>query len=202
MKTKTILVAGLVVAIGCVVASVAIKRQARQEAAEWKTEREIQSVELARPVAPPVAETSTASNNAPSAELAIPDSQPNVETQKVATASANQTKPTTQPQEVADPLARVALSFVGADPAAEEYWNDAINDPNLSAHERQDLIEDLNEDGLSDPRRPGMQDLPLILNRLQLIEALAPYAMDQVNWDAFMEAYKDLLNMLNGRPVQ
>ena len=97
-----------------------------------------------------------------------------------------------------DPTAREALSFVGADPAADEYWISAINDPHLSDNERQNLIEDLNEDGLSDPQNPGPEDLPLILNRIQLIEELAPYAMDQVNADAFAEAYKDLVNMVNG----
>jgi hypothetical protein len=105
-------------------------------------------------------------------------------------------------EEIQDPMARLALGFVGADLDAEEYWIGAINDPSLSAHERQDLIEDLNEDGLSDPKHPGMQDLPLIVNRLQLIEQLAPFAMDQVNRDAFMEAYKDLTNMLEGRPIR
>jgi hypothetical protein len=98
-------------------------------------------------------------------------------------------------KEIADPLARAALSFVGADPEAEAYWYGAINDPKLSANERKDLIEDLNEDGLSDPRRPGPEDLPLILSRLALIEEAAPYAMDEVNADAFQEAYKDLVNL-------
>jgi hypothetical protein len=106
------------------------------------------------------------------------------------------------PKEIQDPDARAALSLVGADPEAEQYWVAAINDPNLPANERKDLIEDLNEDGLSDPKHPGPQDLPLILNRLQLIEALGPYAMDQVNADAFQEAQKDLLAMLDGKPVQ
>ena len=106
-----------------------------------------------------------------------------------------------------DPVARVALAFVGADPDAEAYWCEAINDPNLSEHERSDLIEDLNEDGLSDPKRPTLEDLPLILNRLRLIQELAPEAMDQVNLDAFAEAYKDLLNLADlalggGQPVR
>ena len=35
-----------------------------------------------------------------------------------------------------------------ADEGAEAYWYEAINDPSLSAHERQDLIEDLNEEGI------------------------------------------------------
>lgn len=99
---------------------------------------------------------------------------------------------------IQDLEARAALSFVGADPDAEAYWMGAINDPNLPAEERKDL----NEDGLSDPKHPGPEDLPLILNRLQLIEELAPDAMDRVNADAFAEAYKDLNNMLAGKPVQ
>jgi len=79
----------------------------------------------------------------------------------------------------------VALSFVGAEPEAEAYWYAAINDPSLSPQERQDLIEDLNEDGLSDPKHPAPEDLPVILSRIRLIGLAAPYAMDQVNADAF-----------------
>ena len=96
-----------------------------------------------------------------------------------------------------DPIAREALALVGLDPGAEEYWYAAINDPDLSAHERQDLIEDLNEDGLSDPKHPGLEDLPVLLRRIRLIEAGWPYAMDKVNADAFQEAYKDLVNLAN-----
>ncbi len=99
-----------------------------------------------------------------------------------------------------DPLARAALSLVGADPAAEAYWYAAINDPTLSAQERQNLIEELNQAGLSDPQNPGAEDLSLIANRLRLIEDLAPYAMDKVNADAFAEAYRDLVGLLNGQP--
>ena len=76
-------------------------------------------------------------------------------------------------------------------------WYGAINDASLSPHERQDLIEDLNEDGISDPKHPSPEDLPIILSRIQLIEAAGPYAMDQVNADAFQEAYKDLVNLAN-----
>lgn len=92
--------------------------------------------------------------------------------------------------------ARAALSLVGTDAEAEAYWISAINDPSLSSTERQDLIEDLNEDGLADPRGNDLQDLPLIASRVQLIEQLAPYAMDEVNADAFAEAYKDLVNLM------
>ena len=96
---------------------------------------------------------------------------------------------------IQDPMARAALSFVGADPDAELYWYEAINDPALGPQERQDLIEDLNEDGLSDPHNPTADDLPLILSRIQLIEEVVWDAMDEVNADAFLEAYKDLVNL-------
>ena len=101
------------------------------------------------------------------------------------------------PQEpvVPEAVAREALSYVGADPVAEEVWYAAINDPQLSAKSRQNLIEDLNEDGFSDPHHPTADDLPLIVSRLQLIEAVAPDAADEVNAAAFAEAYKDLVNM-------
>ncbi len=101
---------------------------------------------------------------------------------------------------VQDPEARAALSLVGRDPNAEAYWASAINNPNLPSEERKDLIEDLNEDGLSDPKHPGPQDMPIIMNRLQIIEQLAPNSMDQADAGAFAEAYKDLANMLNGQP--
>jgi hypothetical protein len=95
-----------------------------------------------------------------------------------------------------DPLARVALSLVGADATAEEYWAAAINDPSLSAKEREDLIEDLNEVGFADPHNPTPDEIPLIVNRLQIIEQYAPFAMDDNNARSFAEAYKDLSNML------
>lgn len=122
------------------------------------------------------------------------------------------TPPTPQPArakkkpELRDPVAREALALVGMDPEAEAYWLNAIYDTSLPDGEREDLMEDLNEDGLSDPKRPGPQDLPLILNRLAIIEEVAPYT------DDFMlrhlgEAYKDLVNLAaimqgGGEPVR
>jgi hypothetical protein len=94
-----------------------------------------------------------------------------------------------------DPLARAALARVGLDPDAESYWYAAINNPNLPAAERSDLIEDLNEEGLANPRNPTPDDMPVILNRIKMIETVAPDAMDKVNADAFQEAYKDLVNL-------
>ena len=116
-------------------------------------------------------------------------------------------KKTSKPKDpIQDPDARVALSLVGIDPDAEDYWISAINDPSLPAEERKDLIEDLNETGLANPHQPGADDLPIIANRLQLIEELASNpnfiaGLDQVNKDAFAEAHKDLVNLLAGKPA-
>jgi len=92
-------------------------------------------------------------------------------------------------------VGRFALAFVGANPEAEEVWLWVINDPSVSAHVRQDLIEDLNEDGFSDPKHPTVDDLPLVERRIALIEQVAPDAMDEANFAAFAEAYKDLINI-------
>src|SRR5436305_8511931 len=69
---------------------------------------------------------------------------------------AIQTAPSGAPgkEPLKDPFARIALTFVGTDPDAEDYWFAAINDPDVPANERQDLIEDLNEEGLPDPKHP------------------------------------------------
>jgi hypothetical protein len=96
---------------------------------------------------------------------------------------------------IQNPEARGALSLVGLSPAAEAVWLRAINDPDLPAEERKDLIEDLNEDGFADPGNVTENDLPLILSRIELIERLWPESMDAVNEAAFREAYKDLVNM-------
>jgi hypothetical protein len=136
---------------------------------------------------PPVSE--------PSAPVpTVPAAKPHKKSGAVKTAK---TKPPIQ-----DPDARAALSFVGTDPDAEAYWASAINDPTLPAEERKDLIEDLNQDGLSNPDHPGPDDFPLIVNRLQLIDEMSPDAMDPVNARAFQDARKDLVAMLNGEPVQ
>ncbi len=96
-------------------------------------------------------------------------------------------------RELQDPEAREALRLVGTDAKAEEYWLKAINNPNLPAKEREDLIEDLNEVGFSDPKNPTLNDLPLILKRIAVVEKLEP--MDDVNAAAIKEAHKDLTRM-------
>jgi hypothetical protein len=93
-----------------------------------------------------------------------------------------------------EPLARLALSYVGADAQANEFYQKAINDLTLTKGHRSNLIEDLNEDGLNF-RNLTARDLPMIENRILLIEQLAPHAADAVNAAAFKEAHKDLINM-------
>ena len=109
--------------------------------------------------------------------------------------SAPRPRPGSSKKVITDPAARAALKRVGSDPDAERYWLAAINNPFLPPDERQDLIEDLNEDGLSDPKNPRPNDLPLIETRIRLIEQLMPEALDKVNSEAFKEAHKDLVNM-------
>jgi hypothetical protein len=94
-----------------------------------------------------------------------------------------------------EPLARVALSYVGADAQANELYQKAINDMTLTGSHRKNLIEDLNEDGFPDKRNITASDLPLIENRIELIEKLLPQATDAVNNAAFKEAHKDLMMM-------
>jgi hypothetical protein len=94
-----------------------------------------------------------------------------------------------------DLLARAALDMIGVDPAAEQFWLAAINDPNLPSEERHELIESLSEAGFTDAGHVTTDDLPLIASRIALIEELAPGALDSVNAAAFQDAYRDLLNM-------
>ena len=93
--------------------------------------------------------------------------------------------------------ARAALAMIGYDPAADAVYIQLINDPTVSANDRHNLIEDLNEDGFPDPDNPTVDDLPMIEYRIDLIDDHAPYAMDKTNADAFKEARKDLVNMAN-----
>ncbi len=93
------------------------------------------------------------------------------------------------------PIARQALSYVGVDPVAEAIWAQSINDPNTPADIRHDLIEDLADDGFPEKRDVSLDDLPMIENRLAMIESMAPNSMDDINAAAFAEAYKDLTHM-------
>jgi len=142
-------------------------------------------------VAPPQENPPPAPEPAKSTSLKVPAVKPKSKTQSPA---QNQPSPPPPKEPLHDPEARDALALVGVDPEAEQYWLDAIFDISLPDKEREDLMEDLNEVGFADPKNLTPDDLPLIVNRLQIIEQIEP------NADPFMkehldEAYKDLSNM-------
>jgi hypothetical protein len=209
-STKSKIVLGVAVASACALAGVvAFKRHSAHPSAPPPAPVASVAASHSPPGAAPVAAVTAPGATVPERQAAAPALAENpspskaplaVPAKPVAPPAAGQKPP------IQDPGAREALSLVGTDPNAEAYWIGAINDSQLSAQERQDLIEDLNEDGLSDPKHPSPEDLPVILNRLALIEELAPNAMDDVNFDAFREAYKDLQNLAevamgDGEPV-
>ncbi len=94
-----------------------------------------------------------------------------------------------------DLLARAAMESVGLDPEAEQFWLAAINDPNISVEERQELIRGLDQAGFADPRNITMNDLSLIASRIALLEEVAPSALDAGNSAAFQEVYGKLMGM-------
>src|SRR6516162_7381393 len=150
MKTKVLRI-GLIVVIGGVVAAGILNR---------KPDEKVVSV-TPQQVAPPLAQQ----NASPPPTVALPQPKPLVETKPppVETKPAphpvktqvQQPAPPPGPRQLADPDARVALAFVGVDPDAEAYWEEAIFDPGLPDKERDDLMEDLNEVGFADPKNPG-----------------------------------------------
>ncbi len=196
MKTQTVVALAVVLGCGALALGVISRLTPRSPASPAPPAA---SGERARNLAPPTAPAPAprtmirGSESAPM--LAGGQAKPEGPQFKAPIPPARPSPASRAPEPVQDPLARAALSLVGADSDAETYWDMAINDPSLSAHERQDLIEDLNEDGFPDPEHPTVDDLPLIVSRIFLIEELAPDAMDKVNWDAFLEAHKDLVNM-------
>ena len=190
---KTLLVVWSLVVIGCVIAGVKI---IGSSVAKQKTQQPSQIVPAPASrlfaVQPPAAKIPRSAANDPITSPAQTETATDAQAQ-LAQSQAGQSQG--GQQEIQDPAAREALAFVGDNPDADEYWAAAINNPDIPADERRELIEDLNQDGFADPKNLGTEDLPLIVNRLRLIEDLAPYAMDDINADAFLEAYKDLVKM-------
>ena len=109
--------------------------------------------------------------------------------------AAQNNQPANPGNELEDPDARDALALVGVDAAADVYWLDAIFDDTLPDNERADLMEDLNEVGFDDPKNLTADDLPMIMNRLALIDAILPDS-DPFMSPHLLEAQKDLSNML------
>jgi len=91
--------------------------------------------------------------------------------------------------------ARAALNFVGQDADAGAVWAAAINDSDLTAETRQQLIEALDVSGLPDLQRLTPEYLPLILSRLAIVEQLAPSALDEANATAFNDVHGRLASL-------
>ncbi len=216
VKTKTLLITGLIIAVLGMVPTFVVTqihggRQAGGESARLEG-ADVMAPAIAQiPPAQTVAVPLTLQNPAPPnpaptrATSAFQPKEPIGDSQVGVVRDAQSAG--SSEAAVADPVARQALALVGADPGAEAYWYGAINDPAIPSQERQDLIEDLNEDGLSNPKHPDASDLPVILRRIDLLQEIGANAMDQVNADAFQEAYKDLVNLADvaiggGQPVR
>jgi hypothetical protein len=187
-----------VLSIGAVITGVILAMMAvrpRQLANEFGVERVSQ---------PPPAQAPEMSPSAPPAAVQAAEAQSTIRVADEILSAPSNPMPAAPggkaKKPLQDPAARVALSLVGADAEADQYWLAAIFDPTLPNQEREDLMEDLNEDGLSDPKHPGPEDVPLIVNRLQLIEEIAPFT-DEFMQEHLGEAYKDLNNLLAGAPV-
>ncbi|MGN6555231.1 MAG: hypothetical protein ACTHLW_16105 [Verrucomicrobiota bacterium] len=201
MKTKALAI-GLIVLIGCMVAGIMLNRRPAPEITTVKPRPAVQAT--AQPASPPIQEIAS-----PKPALPIETATSPSETKTAppsATAPAQPQPSANQPkQQLQDPNARIALALVGEDPDAEAYWEDAIFDTSLPDKEREDLMEDLNEEGLSDPRHLTQEDMQLIAARIPIINEVAFEATQR--GDLFMlehlgEAYKDLWNLLDGGAPQ
>lgn len=94
-------------------------------------------------------------------------------------------------------LARVGLFYAGINPDANQFFDAAVHDQNLSLDARRNYIEDLNQDGLANRRDPTPEDQKIIDARLKLIQAYSEKGglNDPILNHAFEEAQKDLLTL-------
>jgi hypothetical protein len=98
-----------------------------------------------------------------------------------------------------EPLARLALAYVGANDQALDLFHSAVTDPALLPDQKRNLVEDLNQDGFINRKNPTAEDLKIMANRYELTQTYLqqPYVQnDAVLLRAFREADKDLLKML------
>ena len=98
-----------------------------------------------------------------------------------------------------EPLARVALSYVGANAQALDLYHTALLDPSLLPDQKRNLVEDLNQDGITNRKAPTPEDLQIIAKRYELTQAYLQQGYvqnDPVLNAAFREADKDLRKML------
>jgi hypothetical protein len=99
-----------------------------------------------------------------------------------------------------EPLARVALAYVGASEQAVQLFHTAITDPTLKPAQRRELVLDLDQDGLQNDKTPTPADVPIVANRLALTQSYLQQAYvqnDSLLSRAFLEANKDLQKLLD-----
>ena len=179
---RTYIIAGVFVTV-CVFAYLGLSRPTEIQKPSYKSEK-----------SPDVQEVKTKPSKPAEAEIVQESKSINVEPRPVVQAAP---EPVVQkPEPTACEIAREALYTVGLDPVAEKVWLDTINNLENPAHDRKNLIEDLDTTGFKSHRNPTPEDVPLIQSRLALIEKYAPSAADPVNAAAFQEAKKDLTRML------
>src|SRR5262245_53986962 len=137
MKVANIILLVAASAIISIVAAKAIlERQTRRSTSELNNQHPTDSDALSRIQHPRAASVAPAFASATAlnaiATNMLSGGTSNAADRTTATNSAGE-------EPLQDPIARVALSLVGMDPDAEDYWFAAINDLSLPAHERQDL---------------------------------------------------------------
>src|SRR5262245_60022713 len=146
MQRDIVIGAGLVIA-GIATAAVLLVRDARRVATPISLPEPAPAVVTAPPPKPaPQIAPATAPMVvvAPQPRPLPPASAPTV--QKWTGAPQGRRGPNAAPAApVTEPAARDALGRVGFDPAADDVYIAAINDPNLAPNQRKNLIEDLNE---------------------------------------------------------
>lgn len=188
---KTELILGLLI-IGFSIGLFTLSRQTAEPIASVQSQPKTPTVTETEVPLPPLSVERPASTT-PAKSSAIrptpkPEQAPQVQAQNNQPANAGK-------EPLHDPEAREALALVGADPDADQYWLEAIFDTSLPDSEREDLMEDLNEVGFDDPKNLTADDVPLIVNRLEIINAVLPNADDFMT-EHLQEAQKDLTNML------
>ena len=100
---------------------------------------------------------------------------------------------------VKEPLVRSALAFVGVNDQALQIFGQAVRDPALAGEPIRNLVEDLNQDGIRNEKKPTPEDLKLIANRYALTQRFLQQDFvlnNQALLEGFREADKDLRNML------
>jgi hypothetical protein len=206
-KGRGVLIAATAASLLCVAVALFLKHPPKSSEANPSV---AQAGDLRRPIGSPVEApiSPNASVDKTAGRDSAPEIQPMPQNSGDTVAGQKPVQPKKDPKPktdkvVQDPISRVALSLVGFDANAELYWFEAIRDPNLPTSERQDLIDDLNEEGLPDPKHPTEEDLPLLFSRLEILEDLIPWIDGHFEWE---EPREDLLNLIalamgGGHPV-